>query len=94
MNNFIFENSTKVYFGQGCVKEYLACKVRPYETILLGYGGGSIKKNGIYREVQDILQNAGKTVVEFHDILPNPTYQKVQEDTRLARKHNVDMILA
>ena len=94
MNNFIFENSTKVYFGQGCVKEYLACKVRPYETILLGYGGGSIKKNGIYREVQDILQNAGKTVVEFHDILPNPTYQKVQEGTRLARKHNVDMILA
>lgn len=94
MNNFIFENSTKVYFGQGCVKEYLACKVRPYQTILLGYGGGSIKKNGIYREMQDILQNAGKTVVEFHDILPNPTYQKVQEGTRLARKHNVDMILA
>ena len=69
MNNFIFENSTKVIFGQGCVKEFLACKVKPWQTILLAYGGGSIQKNGIYQEVTSILENAGKTVVEFSGII-------------------------
>ncbi len=48
MNNFIFENSTKVYFGKGCVKEYLSCLLKPYgDTVLLAYGGGSIRRNGI-----------------------------------------------
>ena len=46
MNNFIFENATKVFFGQGCVKEYLRCLVKPYGTVMLAYGGGSIRKNG------------------------------------------------
>ena len=94
MNNFIFENSTKVIFGQGCVKEFLACKVRPFQRILLAYGGGSIKQNGIYQEVASIMKNAGKTVVEFPDIMSNPTYQKVLEGAKLARENNVDMILA
>lgn len=94
MNNFIFENSTKVIFGQGCVKEYLACKVKPFATILLAYGGGSIQKNGVYQEVTSILENAGKTVVEFPGIQPNPTYGKVLEGAKLAWEHNVDMILA
>ena len=94
MNNFIFENSTKVYFGEGCVREYLACKVRPFEKILLAYGGGSIKKNGVYQEVLGILQKAGKTVVEFSGIQPNPTYRKVLEGARLCRENQVDMILA
>lgn len=49
MNNFIFENTTKVFFGKGCVKEYLACLTKSFEgTVMLAYGGGSIKKNGIY----------------------------------------------
>ena len=47
MNNFIFQNATKTYFGQGCVKEYLACLVKDSHTILLAYGGGSIKRSGI-----------------------------------------------
>ena len=82
MNNFIFQNSTKVYFGQGCVREYLSCKVKPYDTILLAYGGGSIKQNGIYDEVTGILRAAGKRVVEFSGIMANPTYSKVQEGAR------------
>ena len=48
MNNFIFQNATKVYFGKGCVKEYLAYLTKDAKTILLAYGGGSIKKNGVY----------------------------------------------
>lgn len=66
MNNFIFENATKVYFGEGCVNEYLACLLKQYgDTVLLAYGGGSIKRNGIYDEVTTILEKAGKKLVEF-----------------------------
>ena len=94
MNNFIFQNSTKVYFGQGCVKEYLACLTRQADTILLAYGGGSIKRNGVYDEIMDIFYKAGKQVVEFSGIMANPTYTKVQEGARLARECGADMILA
>ena len=94
MNNFIFQNSTKVYFGKGCVKEYLACLTKDAGTILLAYGGGSIKRNGVYDEITGILKDAGKTVVEFAGIMSNPTYAKVQEGARLARESGADMILA
>lgn len=95
MNNFIYENKTKVYFGKGGVKEYLACIVKNYgDTVMLAYGGGSIKRNGVYDEVTSILQNAGKTVIEFSGIMPNPTYAKVQEGAALARENGVSLILA
>ena len=94
MNNFIFQNSTKVYFGQGCVKEYLACLTKHAHTILLAYGGGSIKRNGVYDEIMDVFYSAGKQVVEFSGIMANPTYAKVQEGARLARACGADMILA
>lgn len=95
MNNFIYENKTKVYFGKGGVKEYLLCLLKAYgATVMLAYGGGSIKKNGIYDEVTNILQKAGKTVVEFSGIMSNPTYAKVQEGARLARENHVDFIIA
>lgn len=60
MNNFIFENSTKVYFGRNCVKEYLSHNVRNYKVVMLAYGGGSVKKNGIYGEIMDILKKEEK----------------------------------
>ena len=94
MNNFIFQNATKVYFGKGCVKEYLSCLTRKADTVMLAYGGGSIKRNGVYDEVTGILHAAGKTVVEFSGIMANPTYAKVQQGAQLARENNVDMILA
>ena len=94
MNNFIFQNSTKVYFGKGCVKEYLTCLTKNAQTILLAYGGGSIKRNGVYDEITGILKGAGKTIVEFSGIMSNPTYAKVQEGARLARDNQADMILA
>ena len=95
MNNFIFENKTKVYFGRGGVKEYLGCLLKKYgPTVMLAYGGGSVKRNGVYDEIMGILNAQGKTVVEFSGIMPNPTYAKVQEGARLARENNVDLILA
>lgn len=94
MNNFIFENTTKVYFGQGCVKEYLACVLSRYgKTVMLAYGGGSMKQNGIYAEIVNALNAAGKQVVEFSGIMPNPTYAKVLEGAALARASGVDFIL-
>ena len=95
MNNFIFENKTKIYFGRGGVREYLGCLLKKYgDTVMLAYGGGSIKKNGVYDEVKGILADAGKTVVEFGGIMPNPTYTKVKEGARIAKESGVDLILA
>lgn len=94
MNNFIFQNSTKVYFGKGCVKEYLAGLTKDAQTVMLAYGGGSIKRNGVYDEITGILKEAGKIVVEFPGIMSNPTYAKVLEGAKLCRENGVDMILA
>lgn len=95
MNNFIFENSTKVYFGAGCVKEYLKSVVEDYgSTVMLCYGGGSIKKNGVYDEVVSLLKDAGKRIVEFSGIPSNPTYSKVLEGAKLAKESHADLILA
>lgn len=94
MNNFIFENATKVFFGKGCVKEYLACQTKHYgDTVMLAYGGGSVKRNGIYDEALSILRKAGKNVIEFPGIVANPTYEKVLEGARMAREHQVGLIL-
>lgn len=64
------------------------------EKVMLAYGGGSIKRTGLYDEIVAALQDAGKTVVEFPGIMPNPTYEKVQEGARIAREEGVDFILA
>lgn len=95
MNNFIFENSSKVYFGEGCVKEYLSNILSAYgDTVMLCYGGGSIKKNGIYDEVITVLKKENKAVVEFSGIPSNPTYSKVLEGVKLAQESHADLILA
>lgn len=90
MNNFIYENKTKVFFGKGGVKEYLRSLLDKYDgAVMLAYGGGSIKKNGVYDEITEILAAAEKDVVEFSGIMPNPTYAKVQQGTALAVIHPV-----
>lgn len=95
MNNFIFENDTRTYFGKGCVKEYLACLLKHFgENVMFAYGKGSIKENGIYDEIMKSLSKAGKNIIEFSDIMPNPTYAKVLEGAKLARDNRIDFILA
>lgn len=95
MNNFIFENKTKVYFGRGCAKEYLTYLLKQYgSNVMLAYGGGSIKKNGVYTELMEYLKAAGKTVTEFSGIMSNPTYAKVQEGAKIVRENGIDLILA
>ena len=75
--------------------QYLKGLLEKYgETVLLAYGGGSIRKNGIYEQITSALEAAGKTVVDFAGIMPNPTYAKVQEGASLVQRNHVDFILA
>lgn len=95
MENFIYEYPTKVFFGKGIAKEQLSNALKPYGSrIMLAYGRGSIKNNGIYKDITDILKNDGKEVIDFSGIMSNPTYAKVQEGAEIAKKNNVDFILA
>ena len=95
MQKFVYEYATKVYFGEGAAKEHLAEAVSGFgERVMLAFGGGSVKKNGIYDEVKKILDEAGKKVIDFSGIMSNPTYAKVQEGAALAKKEKIDFILA
>lgn len=95
MNSFVYSYPTINYFGVGCVKEHLPKALASYgENILLAYGGGSIKKNGIYEEIVEILRAAGKNITEFSGIMSNPTYAKVQEGAALAKEKKIDLIVA
>lgn len=95
MQKFVYEYATKVYFGEGAAKEHVAEAVSGCgQNVMLAYGCGSVKKNGIYDEVKNILEDAGKKVTDFSGIMSNPTYAKVQEGAELAKKENIDFILA
>lgn len=95
MKAFTYSYTTKVYFGPHAAQEAFG-EYLPHmgQRVMLAYGGGSIKQNGIYDEMVDLLRRAGKTVVEFSGIMPNPTYEKVQEGAALARSEQIDFILA
>ena len=86
MKDFTYSYPAHVYFGKGALANALKAEL-PVEAkkVLLAYGGGSIKKNGIYEEVTGLLQELGKEVVEFTGIMANPTYAKVQEGAQIAK---------
>lgn len=92
MNDFIFSYPMKVYFGKGMAKKAIPTELKNYKNIMLAYGCGSVKKNGIYNEILDLIKD--KNITEFSGIMSNPTYAKVQEGARLARENNVEFILA
>lgn len=95
MNKCTYAYPVKVYFGEGAAKESLEAELRKAgKSVMLAYGGGSIKKNGVYDELMTILKKAGKDIVEFTGIMSNPTYTKVQEGARLAKEKGVSFILA
>ncbi len=95
MNDFTYSYPMKVYFGEGAAKKATEAELGKYgDTVMLAYGGGSIKKNGVYDEITTLLKDAGKEIVEFSGIMANPTYDKVQEGAALARERGVDFILA
>ncbi len=95
MNKFTYSYPTKVYFGEGAAKDALTNELPKFgKVVMLAYGGGSIKKSGIYDEITKMLTDAGKEVIDFSGIMPNPTYAKVQEGAKLAKDKHVDFILA
>ncbi len=94
LGNFSYCNPTKLYFGKDSL-DNLNSEIPKYgSNVVLIYGGGSIKKNGIYDSVIDILNKNGKNVAEIAGVMPNPTLDKLYEGIQIARKHNADFLLA
>ena len=94
LGNFSYANPTKLYFGDDSLKSLNVELPKYGKNVVLVYGGGSVKKNGLYDEVIEILNSNGKTVSEISGVMPNPTIEKLYEGIEIARKANVDLILA
>ena len=94
LGNFTYCNPTKLYFGKEALKGLNKELPKYGKNVLLVYGGGSIKKNGIYDEVVKILKENGKEVFEDAGVMPNPTVEKLNEGIERARKSKADFILA
>lgn len=94
LGNFTYSNPTKLYFGKNSF-DALSKELSHYGTnVLFMYGGGSIKKTGIYDSVMRVLKECGKTVTELSGVMPNPTLEKLYEGAVLAKESRADLILA
>ena len=94
LGNFTYHNPTKLYFGDDSLK-YLRDELGNYgKNVLLVYGGGSIRKNGLYDEIIAVLKECGKNVTEVPGVMPNPTSDKLIEGVAVARDCKADFILA
>ncbi|HJS16676.1 MAG TPA: iron-containing alcohol dehydrogenase, partial [Rheinheimera sp.] len=91
MFNFSYHNPTRIVFGDGQISQL--SKLVPKESrVLLTYGGGSIKQNGVYQQVIDALK--GHQVLEFSGIEPNPSYETLSKAVALVKAEKIDFILA
>ena len=94
LGDFSYHNPTKLYFGEDSLS-FLKDELAKYgENILLVYGGGSIKKSGLYDEITAILKDCGKNIAEVSGVMPNPTLEKLYEGIKIARENKTDFILA
>ncbi len=92
--NFTYHNPTRLHFGENAMAA-LKDELRAFgPTVMLSYGGGSIKRNGVYDEVVAALSEAGKTIVDDGGVMPNPTLERMLEGAARAKANNVDLILA
>ena len=95
MDNFTYQYPVRQHFGKGCAERAIKEEMgRAGRNVLLAYGGGSLKRTGLYDRLRGRLHECGKHVVDFGGIRPNPTYAKVQEGARLVREQGIDFILA
>ena len=94
MQNFTFYNPTRIIFGKGSISQLGAEAFRAGKTALLVYGGGSIKKNGVYDAVAAGLAAAGITVTEHSGVKPNPVLSHAREGVKKAKENKCDMIIA
>lgn len=94
LGNFSYCNPTKLYFGENSLSN-LSDELKKYgDNVVLVYGTGSIKKNGIYDDIIKILKESNKNITEIEGVMPNPTVKKLYEGIEIARNHNADFILA
>ena len=94
LGNFSYHNATRLYFGEDSLN-FLNEELPKYgDTVQLVYGGGSVKRNGIYDAVVAILKANGKKIVEDGGVMPNPTVEKLREGVKIARENNVSLLLA
>ena len=94
MNDFVFQNTTKVYFGKEQLNHLGEEAAAFGKKVLLVYGGGSIKRSGLYDRVVDILKKAGMTISELSGVEPNPHHTTVNKGVRICREEGIDVILA
>lgn len=95
MNSFTYRYPVRQHFGKGCAENAIKEELdRIGQNVLLAYGGSSLKRTGLYDKIISWLHERGKNVVDFGGIIPNPTYNTVQEGARLVREYNIDFILA
>lgn len=95
MKSFNLTKTPRVYFGEDSLKEAISKEISSIgNNIMIAYGGNSIKENGIFDSVKNLLLEGNKNIIEFGGIMSNPTYKKVQEGAKLARESNVDFIFA
>ena len=94
LGNFSYMNATKLYFGEDSLS-FLNEELPKYgSNVQLIYGGGSVKRNGIYDAVVEILKANGRNIVEDGGVMPNPTVEKLREGVKIARENHVDLLLA
>lgn len=95
MHNFVYDIPTKVYFGKGETEGNLGRELAGFgKKVLLVYGGGSIKKSGLYDKVIAEIKSAGLEVAELSGIDPNPRIDSVREGAEICKKENIDVVLA
>ena len=94
LGNFSYHNPTKLYFGEDSLSNLKTELANYGKNILFVYGGGSIKKSGLYDEIIAILNDCDKNVAEVAGVMPNPTSDKLNEGVAIAREHKTDFILA
>lgn len=95
MKEFIYQMPVKVYFGENGVEKHLANELSKYgSNIMIAYGKGSLKRNGSYDQIVNVLKANNKRIIDFPDIPANPTYKKILEGIKLYKKEKVDLILA
>lgn len=92
--DFEFYNPTRIYFGRNALSHLYEELAHFGKNVLLLYGGGSIKKIGLYERVIEILKQADKIVFECGGVMPNPTLKKMMEGAEMVRNHRIDLILA
>ncbi len=94
LGDFTYFNPTRLHFGRESLDKLNEELPRIGKTVQLIYGGGSIKKSGLYDKVVALLKAHGKTIVEDAAVMPNPTTDKLRDGVRIARENKVDFLLA